>query len=429
MNNSLRKIFRGDTLVWAVFIILVVFSVLQVFSAISYLAYQNVAYDSPIKTHIQMLLLGIAALFCFTHVKYFRPTTKFFRGGSYIGLLFAWGMLLYLLSKGEKIGDAARWFAVLGFSIQPSEFAKFFLIITIADMLDTTSCMLAKVVSFFRGGDFTFNSRQQFIIIVILVGITCILIAVENLSTAVLLGTVVLVMLCMSKIAWKKIAMLLGGVVLVVLFCWGISKLVPEDVKSDNKIVGAAVSFLHRFPTWESRIVEFFKPDDENKYKVTDKNRQVVHAQRAIARGGFMKFGPGTSIERDYLPNAYNDFIYAIVIEEYGLLGGGVIILLFLVLLSRAPSIAFRQKSDYATLLVFGSVFIIVFQALINMAVSVKLGPVTGQPLPLVGKGGSSILFVSIYFGIILNLSDKENNDESLIEINNSNEDEFQILD
>lgn len=429
MNNSLRKIFKGDTLVWFVFIILIVFSVLQVFSAISYLAYKNVAYDSPIKTHIQMLLLGITALFCFTHIKILRPTTKFFRGGSYIGLLFAWGMLLYLLSKGEKIGDAARWFGVFGISIQPSEFAKFFLIITIADMLDTTSCVLAKVIAFFRGGDFTFNSRQQFIIIVILVGITCTLIAVENLSTAILLGTVVFLMLCMSKIAWKKIAMLLGGIVLVVLFCWGISKLVPEDVKSDNKVVGAAVSFLHRFPTWESRIIEFFNPDDENKYKVTDKNRQVVHAQRAIARGGLIKFGPGTSIERDYLPNAYNDFIYAIVIEEYGLFGGIAVIVIFLILLLRAPTIAFQQKSDYAMLLVFGAAFIIIFQAFINMAVSVNLGPVTGQPLPLVSKGGTSILFICVYFGIILKLSDKETEDESIIEINNNHEDEFQILD
>ncbi len=429
MNNSLRKIFKGDTLVWFVFIILIVFSVLQVFSAISYLAYKNVAYDSPIKTHIQMLLLGITALFCFTHIKIFRPTTKFFRRGSYVGLLFSWGMLLYLLSKGEKVGDAARWFGVFGISIQPSEFAKFFLIITIADMLDTTSCVLAKVIAFFRGGDFTFNSRQQFIIIVILVGITCTLIAVENLSTAILLGTVVFLMLCMSKIAWKKIAMLLGGIVLVVLFCWGISKLVPEDVKSDNKVVGAAVSFLHRFPTWESRIIEFFNPDDENKYKVTDKNRQVVHAQRAIARGGLIKFGPGTSIERDYLPNAYNDFIYAIVIEEYGLFGGIAVIVIFLILLLRAPTIAFQQKSDYAMLLVFGAAFIIIFQAFINMAVSVNLGPVTGQPLPLVSKGGTSILFICVYFGIILKLSDKETEDESIIEINNNHEDEFQILD
>ena len=430
MREALRKIFKGDVLVWTVFILLLVFSVLQVFSAISYLTYLSSAYTSPIQQHIIFLMAGVIIVILFVNVKIFRPTTKFFRIGSYFGLLFSWGLLLYLLSRGQKIGDAARWLEVFGFTIQPSEFAKFFLIITIADLLDSNYCILEKVISYFRRSEFSFSSKQQFGIIVFLFFVTCILIAAENLSTAVLLGIVVFVMLSLSNVAWKKIALLLGGIVTVIMICWGISKLVPEDAKSDNAAVAKVVGFLHRFPTWESRVVEFFKPDSDDKYKITDKSRQNVHAQRAIARGGFAKFGPGTSIERDYLPNAYNDFIYAIVVEEYGLLGGVIIIVLFLGLLFRAPAIAWRQKSEYASFLVFGATFIIVLQAFINMAVSVKLGPVTGQPLPLISKGGTSIFFVCAYFGLILNLSKKETENESLIEIKKgNNEDEFQIFD
>ena len=429
MNNPLRKIFKGDTIIWTVFVVLILLSVLQVFSAISYLAYRSTSYVSPIQQHIRYLIIGIIITFLFVNVKWFRPTTKFFRLLSYFGLLGSWGLLLYVLTK-ERIGDAARFLALGPISFQPSELAKFFLIITVADMLDTESCMLAYIVSRIRGYAFSFNPKQQFGVLLVMLAVTCVLIAVENLSTALLLGGVIFVMLCLSNVSWEKIFTLLATIILFMTLCWGVSKLIPDDMKSNNKAVEKVVGFLHRFPTWESRIVEFVKSDDETKFQITDKNLQVVHAQRAIARGGIAKFGPGTSIERDYLPNAYNDFIFAIVIEEYGLVGGVVVIFLFLLLLGRAPAIAWKQKSSYATLLVFGSAFIIVFQAIINMAVSVSFGPVTGQPLPLMSKGGTSIVFVCAYFGMILNLSNKEIKDENLIEIKDGKEDdEFQILD
>ncbi len=427
MGNPIREFFKADKVVWLVFVALLIFSALQVFSAISSLAYQRVSYMSPIRQHVMFLMMGVAVTLVILKLKWLSPRRNLFKILGYVGLLCSWILLVYVILFVEKKGGASRFIGVGGFTFQPSEIAKFCLIVVVADLLDAQNCFLARFLSMFKRYEFTFSAKQQFWTIMGLTFVSCGLIGLENLSTALLLGSVVVMMLSVSQIPIKWVLSLIGGAVVVLLLLYGISKLLPEVSDSQNAVVSTTVKLLHRTTTWTSRLDNFFSPDDENKFEVTDETRQVVHAQRAIARGGMLPSGPGTSIERDYLPNAYNDFIYAIVIEEYGLVGGCAVMFLFLLLFARIPAIAWKQRTAYASLLAYGAVFMIVLQAIINMMVSTNIGPVTGQPLPLVSKGGTSIIFVCAYFGVILNLSNVDN--DNVVEEKLMNDDKVTILD
>ncbi len=234
--------------------------------------------------------------------------------------------------------------------------------------------------------------------LMIITGLLCLLILPENFSTAILLFGVIFVMMFIGKVSGKKLAMLAGGIlvagVLTVLFI----EIIPEE---------KTPSVMHRFYTWESRIKQKFLADDnpENAYVINDDNLQVMHGKIAIARGGVTGVLPGNSVQRDFLPQAYSDFIYAIIVEELGLIGGIVVILLYMTLLFRAGRIATLSRTVFPALLVIGLSLMIVTQAFVSMAVATSLGPVTGQPLPLISRGGTSILITSIYFGILLGVT------------------------
>jgi cell division protein FtsW len=235
---------------------------------------------------------------------------------------------------------------------------------------------------------------KSFLYLVGFIGIFCGLIATQNLSTAMLLGGISVLMMIIAEVDWKKIGMLIGGVLVLILLVFAVHKVLPESMQ------------LKRFVTWENRVMEIFTSKNEDAYKITDENRQIINSEIAIAKG-YKPCGPGNSTQRDYLPLAFSDFIYAILIEEYGIIGGFFTILLYLCILARAGRVARKcdRKNLVQSLMVIGLSLLIVIQAFISMGVTVHLGPVTGQQLPLISRGGMGIILTCCYLGVIINIS------------------------
>ena len=238
---------------------------------------------------------------------------------------------------------------------------------------------------------------KAFKYIMILTGLVCMLIAPENLSTAMLLFGVVVLMMFIGRVAFKKLAMLLGGLALV--GCLGAVFLlaIPKDTD---------IPFLHRFDTWKSRITNFTEKEEVPAAKFDiDKDAQIAHARIAIATSNVIGKAPGNSIQRDFLSQAFSDFIFAIIIEELGLVGGAFVVILYIWLLVRTGRIAQKCERTFPAFLVMGIALMLVSQAILNMMVAVGLFPVTGQPLPLISKGGTSTLINCAYIGMILSVS------------------------
>ena len=234
-------------------------------------------------------------------------------------------------------------------------------------------------------------------------GIVCSLILLYNLSTAVLLGLVCLLMMFVGHISLIRIGRMMLVLLLLLVALLGLAKIAPETTHR----------VLPRLETWSNRLTEHLDDrasdndlvKDDNPQVITDDNYQVSHAKIAIARGGLFGKMPGRSVQRDFLPLAYSDFIFAIIIEELGLVGGTVVLLLYIMLLIRVGIIARRCNLLFQKYLVIGCGLMIVIQALTNMAVAVNLMPVTGQPLPLISRGGTSTVLTCVYFGLILSVS------------------------
>ena len=321
-----------------------------------------------------------------------------------LGVPFSVVLLVITMFLGEDVNGAQRWLGIGAFTIQPSEIAKISLI---------------GFVAFFLSRMKPENTNLIFKIVIIAISATCGCILTENLSTALLLGIVCFMMLIIGQVPWKKIG-------LIVLVC--VSALI---------ILLLSLSFLPdsilpgRFSTWKARIERHGEDSNvvigENgttKYEITDQNYQITHAKIAIANGGIVGL-PGSGVERDFLPQAYSDFIFAIILEEMGLIGGLFVLFLYLVLLIRAGILASKCDKKFPRYLILGSALMLGLQGFINMAVAVDLIPVTGQPLPLVSRGGTSTIITCIYFGIILSCSSSINNieahedvDESIANIN-----------
>jgi cell division protein FtsW len=252
--------------------------------------------------------------------------------------------------------------------------------------------------------------------------IICGLILLENFSTAFILFAVVFIMMFIGRISFKY----LGSLALIIIVSGGIGygaiKAIPK---------ASMPHMLDRAYTWVGRIERHFDKKEANaeKYVITDENRQVQHGRIAIARGGVFGVMPGNSVERDYLPQAYSDFIFAIIVEEMGLIGGILVIILYLILLFRAGRIATTCSSVFPALLVIGLSLMIVIQTFVNMSVASSLIPVTGQPLPLISRGGTSILITCIYFGIIFGVT-RQIKEEQALGINNTEapEDELPVV-
>lgn len=380
MDSILKKYLRGDGVLWAVFIGLCFVSVVEMYSASSTLAYKAINHTVPMLRHV--IFLGMGA---FIAVVVHMIPYKYIRIGAFVMLAFSVATLVLVLFKGKSENDATRWLELGGFQFQPSEFGKLSLIVIAADFI-------ARIKNSEQ------NEKKYFRMLIVISGIVCALILLENFSTAAILFGVILIMMFIGRIAWQKLAFVVGTIVAVALFGFATFKVMPQE---------SMPKFLDRGYTWVNRIDRFLTEGegDEDKYVINDENLQVQHGRIAIARGGVTGVMPGNSVQRDFLPQAYSDFIYAIIVEELGLIGGVVVILLYMILLFRAGRIATMSKTVFPAILVIGLSLMIVLQAFVSMAVATSLGPVTGQPLPMISRGGTSILITSIYFGIIFGVA------------------------
>jgi cell division protein FtsW len=410
MEHKIGNLFKGDKGIWTVFLFLCLISIVEVFSASSTLTYKTHNYMMPLIYHTAMILVGVGVAIITLNIpcRYFKLLTPMM-------LLLTYATLLWVLVGGESINGANRVIQLPGFTFQPSEIAKGTMVLTAAQIL---SAMQREDES---GADPTAMKYVLWLVVP-----ATMLIGLENLSTAVLLFSVIFVMMFIARVPLKQMGKLTGVLVLLVAIFLGLvfwmAKLDKEGqeleqaqangqteqvIKStEKKDKSGWEKLTHRFWTWKNRIAG---KEDKNipaeEYKVTDKNFQVTHANFAIASSGIIGKGPGNSVERDYLPQAFSDFIYAIIIEEMGLIGAIAVVFLYVILLFRAARIASRCENNFPAFLVLGLTLLLVFQAIINMCVAVDFGIVTGQPLPLISKGGTSTIVNCAYIGVILSVS------------------------
>jgi cell division protein FtsW len=380
---------KGDKVIWTTVLLLSLMSILVVYSSIGTLAYKYKGGNTGYFLIKHSLIIGMGFLIMyFTHkIKYI-----YYSRISQIALFLAIPLLLFTLVKGVNINEASRWLEIpgTGLTFQTSDFAKLALIMYVARMLSIKQDQIK---------DF----KSAFLPIVLPIAITCGLILPANFSTAAVLFTTCLVLMFIGRINIKYILMLIGsGIVMLALFIviiFTVTRSTVEKPSADGKLSN------NRIQTWRARIDNFISGKSEGNY-------QVEMSKIAIAGGGVLGKGPGKSTQRYLLPHPYSDFIYAIIIEEWGLVTAVIIIFLYLILLFRGIVIVNKSPKTFGGLLAIGLCFSLVFQALINMAVAVNLFPVTGQPLPLVSMGGTSIWFTSISIGIILSVSKETQDDE-----------------
>ena len=401
-NNTLGNIFKGDKVVWMIFFFLCIISIVEVFSASSSLTYKGGNYWSPIIKHISILLVGIFCMIITLNIecKYFKITTLFL-------IIFSIVTLVWVIFAGQSTNGAQRWISILGLQFQPSEIAKGTVVLATAQIL---SAMQTE-----KGAD---KNAFKYILIVCL--FTVPLIMLENLSTAILLCVVIFFMMLIGRVPAKQLGKLLGIVMLCVILMLAFVMLLGTDKTQENtnKVMteqaiskqkqetGAMEKIFHRADTWKSRINKFVNGKEISPNEVDlDKDAQVAHANIAIASSSVIGKGPGNSVERDFLSQAFSDFIYAIIIEEMGILGAFFVAMLYIILLFRTGRIANRCENNFPAFLAMGLALLLVTQALFNMCVAVGLAPVTGQPLPLVSKGGTSTIINCVYMGAILSVS------------------------
>lgn len=368
LGNRIAAELKGDRTIWMIIAVLGLFSILAVYSASGWEAWRSRGGDTTVFLikHMVMMAFGFVVIYL-CHLLHYRQYQRI----AAMMILLAIPLLVFTLAFGRNINEASRWISVFGFSFQPSEFAKLALIIYIARELT-------------RKQDYITSFKDAFMPILVPVLIVCGLIAPSNLSTAAVLFATCILLMFIGRVSWKYIFLLavLGVVVLVGLIAIG--KLYPH-------------LDLVRVDTWISRLNEFAN--------VEDGGYQVQQAKIAIAKGGIIGNGPGNSMIRNFLPYAHADFIYAIICEEYGLLGGTVILVLYVLLFLRNVKLVTRSPKAFGAFLAIGLSLLLTVQALANIAVNVNLVPATGLTLPLISMGGTSLLFTCISLGMILSVS------------------------
>ncbi|MBC8489427.1 MAG: FtsW/RodA/SpoVE family cell cycle protein [Bacteroidetes bacterium] len=377
MHFLLNKI-KGDKIIWLIVILLSVFSLLAVYSSTGTLAYKYQGGNTEyyMIKHFIILVFGFLLMYLAHLIKY-----TYFSRIFQIALYIAVPLLLLTLFFGINLNEARRVLPLpFGLTFQTSDLAKLTLIMYLARMLTKRQ----EVIKDFK---------SAFLPVVIPVLVICLLILPANFSTAAILFTTSLVLMFIGRVSLKHIFAMIGLGVVAILIMVMIAKAYPD--------------LLPRVDTWISRIENFKNGNSEDNY-------QVDQAKIAIASGGIIGKMPGNSDQRNFLPHPYSDFIFAIIIEEYGLIGGILIIFLYMILLFRAVKIVTKCPRNFGAFLTIGVAFSLVFQAMINMAVAVNLLPVTGQTLPLISMGGTSLWFTSISIGIILSVSKEiENKQEN----------------
>ena len=402
MNMKIGNLFKGDRVIWMVLLFLCLISIVEVFSASSTLTYKSQDYLGPIIGHTWKILVGVGVAILILNIP-----CRFFKLATPGLLLISVIMLLWVLFFGEKTNDAGRWINLLGLKFQPSEIAK-----------GTMVLVTAQILSAMQREDGADKRAFKYILIIVLP--FCLLIGLENLSTAALILAVIFLMMFIGRVPLSQLGKFVGaGVILLILFIGSIyllgsfesteagetqtEKIVNNEVKTDTK---KKTTFLHRFSTWKGRIDKHLNkkavaPEDYD----LDKDAQVAHANIAIVGSNIIGKGPGKSVERDFLPQAFSDFIYVIIIEELGILGAAFVAFLYIVLLYRAARIASRCENNFPAFLVMGLGLMLVIQATFNMMVAVGIAPVTGQPLPLISRGGTSTIINCAYIGAMLSIS------------------------
>ena len=384
MKELIRKIFKGDAILWTIIILLFIVSGMVMFSAISSSAYRHDDYLSPFWGHLKHLCFAFVIIL----VVHQFPFRSIRLGLWFIPLL---SLILLILTSfmGKDVNNASRSIVIAGFEIQSIEITKVAIVILFSEILGYFNTHKEKKMTI-----------KPFCIMSGILVLFCFLVMIQNFSTAFLLFGVTILMMYIGRVSLKYIVSLIGIIVLVGgLFIGG-----SYVFNIENKIT-------KRVDTWVSRLVQHNEStanQSSNKtIVIDDSNRQIINSKIAIANG-ISPCGPGNSIQRDYLALAFSDFVYAVMIEEYGIFFGGIcVILLYVIILARTGKIARRCGPNEATesLLVIGLGLIIVLQAFINMSVATELGPVTGQTLPLISRGGMSLLVTAFCFGLILGIS------------------------
>lgn len=392
-----RQLLNGDRTIWAMVFILCAISLIEVFSASSRLTFGKSSFLTPIISHAIHLGMGLGVMYVL-HILHYR----WYRAFPIILVPVSIGLLAFLSIQSAASSGAERWINLGFFQLQPSELGKIAVIMAVASWLSKLK------------PDDELSQANTFWKILALTGVVCALIVGENLSTAVLLAGVIFVMMILGGIAWRRMLTLTGialaaGIVAVVILLF-----VPAQTIRDSKLIPS------RATTWQARLQDFFQPGSEGtptayEYAklVAPEKPQETHANIAIATSNILGKGPGNSVERDYLQEASCDFIYAIIIEELGMAGGIVVMLVYMILLFRVGRIANRCKEKYPVFLAMGLGMLLGLQAFINMSVAVGLFPVTGQPLPLISKGGTSVLMTSFCIGMLLGISNALQKEES----------------
>ena len=397
-----RQLLNGDRTIWAMVFILCGISLIEVFSASSRLTFGKSSFLAPIISHTMHLGVGLAGMYLvhLLHYKWYRlfpvllvPLSVFLLG--------------YLSVRSLGSSGAERWINLGFFQLQPSELGKIGVIMSVAYWLSKLK------------PDDELSQSNTFWKILGLTGLVCLLIVGENLSTAILLAGVIFVMMILGGISWKRLLTLSGLIASVGIVAVLFLLLVPPQTLRETSFIPK------RATTWQARLQDFRQAGskgNQSAYEyaklVAPEKPQETHANIAIATSNILGKGPGNSVERDYLQEASCDFIYAIIIEELGMVGGIVVMLVYIILLFRVGRIATRCREKYPAYLAMGLGMLLGLQAFINMSVAVGLFPVTGQPLPLISKGGTSVLMTSGCIGMLLGISnvlEKEANGEQAL--------------
>jgi cell division protein FtsW len=368
LKTWVDKNLQGDRVIWAVVFALSMISVLVVYSSVGTLAFKHSkTAEIYLIKHTLMVFLGLGAMWVAHKVDY-----RYYSKISRLALWVSVPLLIYTFTNGVRINGAVRWvdLPIIGASFQPSDFASLALIINLASMLAKKQQNIDDI-------------KESLIPLLIWAGVICGLIALSNISTAVLLFATCVLVMFIGRVPVKYLAM---------LFLVG-------------ALAGAvAVKFGDRGTTAWNRIIAFVQG--------TELPFQAQQARVAVATGGILGKGPGNSEQRNILPHPYSDFVYAIVVEEYGMIGGGVVLVLYLLLLHRGMKAAYNSERAFGGLLSAGLSFDLVCQAMVNMGVVVGLGPITGQPLPLISMGGTAMVFTGLSVGIILSVSRGERDEQ-----------------
>jgi cell division protein FtsW len=380
---------KGDKVIWALVILLVLASLLVVYSATGSLAYKLYRGNTEVYLfkQIAFIIMGMAVIY-FAH----RVNYTIWSKVAYFLFIISIPLLIYTLFFGVRMNEGSRWIRlpIINMTMQTSDLAKLALFMYVSRQISKRQNVIK---------DF----KQGYLPLIIPVGLVCALIAPANLSTALLLGASCLLLFFIGRASTKHL-LITVGIACIPIVILIIAAVVRHNSAGDELTGSKKVSagLFARADTWINRVEGFIYG---SKQSIDDDAYQVNQAKIAIAKGGLVGVGPGNSTQRDFLPQAYNDFIYPIIMEEYGLMGGAFILFIYLVFLWRSIRIFKRCPYAFGAFLALGLSFTLVIQAVANMAVSVNLFPVTGVTLPLVSMGGSSFLFTCFAIGIILSVA------------------------